>query len=131
MLVMASEPLPDYSPDDVREWYVLHKNEQGLADAYAAAHNEAWWVEDDEYDFEEGTPEYAEARRITDEWFSVMDELKEAIFVILQAEGIRIPKTGQIQVLAPFMERNGYYDGNGWWAPKSENVRLRRIRRAQ
>lgn len=30
-------------------------------------------------------------------------------------EGITIPKTYQIEVLIPFMERNGYIYYGGWW----------------
>lgn len=44
-----------------------------------------------------------------------MDEYKERIFEILIHEGISIPETKQIEMLAPFMKRNGYIDGNGWW----------------
>lgn len=57
---------------------------------------------------------------ITDAWGELMDKLKEEIFVILRSEGIDIPERGQISVLKPFMERNGYYDGSGWWLPKAE-----------
>lgn len=28
---------------------------------------------------------------------------------------VAIPRTKQIVVLEPFMKRNGYMDGNGWW----------------
>ena len=44
-----------------------------------------------------------------------MNTLKDKIFAVLVNEEITIPKTGQITVLIPFMERNGYYEGNGWW----------------
>ena len=33
--------------------------------------DKAWWVEDNEYDYEEGTAEYEQACRITDDWFEV------------------------------------------------------------
>ena len=33
----------------------------------------------------------------------------------LQSEGVSIPQAGRIAVLSPFMERNGFYDGDGWW----------------
>lgn len=116
--VMASEPLPDMSPEDLREWYSHNQSEQGLAVAYAAAHNKAWWVEDNEYDFEEGSPEHAEACAITDAWFTLMEEFESRIFSILRSEGVVIPEKGRIVVLCPFMERNGFFDGQGWWIRK-------------
>ena len=118
--VMMSEPIPDMSVEDIRNWFAENNDEQGLATAYAVVHNKAWWVEDDVYDYEEGTEEYKKACQITDEWFALMDELVEKIFDILRSEGVDIPETGQIKVLAPFMERYGYFDGNGWWIKKDE-----------
>ncbi|MGN1306252.1 MAG: hypothetical protein ACI4V3_01115, partial [Faecousia sp.] len=32
-----------------------------------------------------------------------------------RSEGVSIPERAQIKVLAPFMERNGFQDGRGWW----------------
>lgn len=89
-----------------------------MAKAFAAASNKFWWVEDNIYDYPEGTPEHQEACRITDAWGAVMDELEHEIFAILRREGVEIPKTGRIGVLVPFMERNGYCDRGGWWVPK-------------
>ena len=117
IIVMDREPIPELSPEDVRAWFALHQDENGLAKAFAAVSNKFWWVEDNEYDYEKGTSEYEEAVRITDAWGVLMDELKNRIFDILKTEHVTIPETGQIDVLKPFMERNGYYDGNGWWIP--------------
>ena len=116
-VIMGSEPIPGWEPEEIREWYDQHHDETGLAQAFAATSNKFWWVEDNEYDYEEGTPEHQEACRITDSWGELMDKLKEEIFVILRSEGVVIPERGQNAVLSPFMERNGYYDGNGWWIP--------------
>ena len=46
-----------------------------------------------------------------------MNEIKAEVFAILRTEGISIPDTGQIEVLTPFMKRNGFRDANGWWIP--------------
>ena len=80
----------------------------GLPPLYAAASNKAWWVEDDIYDFEAGTPECDNAVAICKAWFAVMDEFKAEIHGILRSEGVEIPEKGQIVVEIPFMERNGY-----------------------
>ena len=118
ILIMGFEPDPERTPEDVRQWYSQDRSEAGLAKAFAAASNKFWWVEDNIYDYPEGTPEHQEACRITDAWGAVMDELEHEIFAILRREGVEIPKTGRIGVLVPFMERNGYCDRGGWWVPK-------------
>ena len=86
IVIMASDPIPNKTPTDVRNYFAERKTEKDLADAYAISHNKFWWVEDDVYDYEEGTPEYEAARVIVDEWGALMDEYEERIFVILKKE---------------------------------------------
>ena len=121
IVIMASEPIPNKTPTDVRGYFAERKSERDLADAFAIASNKFWWVEDNVYDYEEGTPEYIAVRAITDEWGALMDEYEERIFMILRNEGVEIPETGRNQVLEPFMKRNGYRDGNGWWIKNKES----------
>ena len=121
IVIMASEPIPNKTPTDVRGYFAERKSERDLADAFAIASNKFWWVEDNVYDYEEGTPEYIAACAITDEWGALMDEYEETIFVILRNEGVEIPETGRIKVLEPFMKRNGYREGNGWWIKNKES----------
>ena len=114
-VVMAGDPTGGMSIEEMRRQAAAAITERELAEAFALAENKAWWVEDNEYDYEEGTPEHTDARRITDAWFAVADSLKERIFSVLRSEGVSIPERAQIKVLAPFMERNGFQDGRGWW----------------
>ena len=53
-----------------------------------------------------------------------MREYEAKIFDVLRREGVAIPKTGRIYVLKPFMKRNGYIDGNGWWIKSADYHRL-------
>ncbi len=115
MFVMAKEPIPDMSAAEVKAYFADKHTEKDLADAFAIASNKFWWVVDNVYDYEEGTPEHKAACAITDEWRALMKEYESQIFEILTSEGITIPKTGQIKVLEPFMARHGYANGNGWW----------------
>ena len=115
ILVMVKEPVAGLSPTEVRKYFATKETEQSLADAFAIAGNKFFWVADNEYDFEEDTPEHKCACEITDAWCALMDEYKERIFEILTNEGVTIPSSAQIRVLIPFMARNGYRDANGWW----------------
>ena len=121
VIVMASEPIPNKTPSDVRNFFATRDTEKHLADAFALTSNKFWWVEDNVYDYEEGTPEHAAARDLADEWGALMDEYEEKIFMILRNEGAEIPETGRIKILEPFMKRNGYRDGNGWWIKNKES----------
>ena len=118
---MTKEPMPDKSASDVRNFFAGKQTEQDLADAFAIASNKFWWVEDNVYDYAEGTPEYIAARTVTDEWEALMGEYEEKIYEILRNEGITIPQTARIKVLRPFMKRNGYIDGSGWWIKDKES----------
>ena len=120
IVAMDEEPIPGLTPKDVRAWYMAHHDEKGLATALAAVSNKFWWVEDNIYDYEEGTKEYKEACDITDAWGALMDELENEIIDVLKAENTTLPDAGQREILAPFMKRNGYEDGDGWWIPLDE-----------
>lgn len=91
------------------------ETERDLAALFAYVDNKAWDIEDNIYDFEEGTELHKAACEETDKWFAVADRLKEKIFSILRRENISIPQKGQIDVLIPFMKRNGFTNENGWW----------------
>lgn len=113
--IMCSEPSPNLTTEEVEKAISEINTESELATLFAIIENKAWWIEDEEYDYDEGTEECKFAREKTDLWFSLADKLRNKIFVILQAEGIEIPSKKQIIVLEPFMKRNGYKNGQGWW----------------
>lgn len=91
------------------------ETERDLAALFAYVDNKVWDIADNEYDFEEGTELHKSACEETDKWFAVAERLKEKIFSILHRENVSIPKKGQIDVLAPFMKRNGFTNESGWW----------------
>lgn len=91
------------------------ETERELAALFAYVDNKARNIEDNEYDFEEGTELHKSACEETDKWFAVADRLKEKIFSILCCENVSVPEKGQIDVLVPFMKRNGFTNENGWW----------------
>lgn len=120
IVIMGCDPTPDVSIEEMNMIAKQAETEKDLADAYAMSTNKAQWVSDDVYDYDEGTEEYNNACRTTDEWFAVSDSLRNRIFRILKSEGVAIPKQGYNEVMKPFMERNGYRDGRGWWVKDNE-----------
>lgn len=115
IIVMGSEPFPDMTLDMAEIAAKECVTESELATLFATVDNKARWIEDEEYDFAEGTEEHRQAVEKTERWFELADKLRKRIFCILQSEGVEIPGTGQIAVLEPFMKRNGYKNGQGWW----------------
>lgn len=113
--VMCSDPSPDLTAEMVSEAMEKIETEQELASLFAVVENKAWWIEDEEYDYNEETNEHKQAKERTDVWFALADKLKNRIFDILRTEGFDIPETRQIDVLESFMKRNGFIDGQGWW----------------
>ena len=115
MHIMANEPAHGMTAAEVESYFADKHTGQDLADAYAVAHNQFWWVEDNRYDYQEGTPEHQAACHVTNEWRRLMNQYQEEIFAILRSEGFEIPNARQITVLAPFMKKYGYEDQGGWW----------------
>ena len=115
MCVMCGEPSPELTIEKANTLFCEIKTEKDIANLFAVVENKAWWIEDEEYDFDEGTEEHRKAVERTDMWFSLADKLKDMIFDILKAEDVEISEKGQIVVLEPFMKRNGFKDGQGWW----------------
>ena len=115
IIIMGSEPSPNMTLEMVEIAAKECMTESELATLFATVENKAWWIEDEEYDFAEGTEEHRQAVEKTEQWFALVDKLRKRIFCMLRSEGVEIPSTGQIAVLEPFMKRNGYMDGQGWW----------------
>ena len=103
------------TPAKVKNDFLDKQTEKDLADAFAIASNKFFLLADSIYDYEEGSEGYISARNIVEEWYRLMNEYEEKILEILRSEGVIIPETGRIRVLKPFMARNGYRDGAGWW----------------
>lgn len=118
MIVMSSKSYLDVTLEMVETAEKECETELELATLFAITENKAWLIEDEEYDFAEGTEEHQQAVDKTKLWFALADKLRKRIFGILQSEGVEIPITEQIMVLEPFMKRNGYIDGQGWWVKK-------------
>lgn len=113
--VMCGDPSPELSIDGAKQAIKRISDETDLASLFASVDNKAWWIEDELYDYEEGTVEHAQIKETVDNWFSLSDTLRKMIFDVLRCEGVLIPKTKQIDVLEPFMRRNGYRNAQGWW----------------
>ena len=114
-LVIMGDPAPDIPADEI--WAIIESEptERDIADSFAIASNWLIVAEDAEYDYEEGTPEYVEACKVSDDWSKLSDILTEKMVAILKAEGVSFSEDDRWEAVYVFMERNGYKDRGGWW----------------
>ncbi|MDU0940097.1 MAG: ATP-grasp domain-containing protein [Clostridiales bacterium] len=120
-VIMGGDPLPEVSLEEMSRISASLRNAQELVDSFAGVSNKFWWVEDDVYDFEEGTAEYKLACEITDAWGALMDELEERLIRTAKEEGLMKEDEehpNSKAALLPIMEKYGYRDINGWWVRK-------------
>ena len=121
-VIMAGDPVPDVSIEDMREIIANIDTEQDLADAFAMVHNKFWFIEDDVYDYEQGTEDYDRVCAVVDAWGELMDALSDRIKEIMNRDHLHktMDKGKPHHVYEPFMRKNGYRDGRGWWVKEKE-----------
>lgn len=116
VVVMAGDPLEDVSADEMRIRITSINSTQELVDAYADAFDKFFYIEDEIYDFEKGTPEYDATNKYICEWEEIMILLEKRVIEVAEQEGLlKEMDCGLIYKLEDFMRKYGYYNGNGWW----------------
>lgn len=122
IFVMASEPLVGYSAEDFKKLCNGTLSEVELAVLYAGAFNKAGWLMHDLDDEDADINTEREYKK----WSTIEEELRCRIIAILERENpekIRSQLSsgqGYYYIVKPFMLRNGFVDGNGWWIKNDE-----------
>ena len=116
-VILMGDPMPELTIEEMQQRIASIKTTQELVDAFAIASTKFVFVEDETYDYEEGTEEYAEACAVCDAWIEMMDKLEEQVMKKAAEEGLlnMQPDIGTIAQVEGFMKKYGYIDGNGWW----------------
>ena len=115
-LVLDREPFVGFFPNDLRNWLAEHTQELEIALSMMFVHEKTGVLgaECDE------TTDYW-VHFAFEEWYELETELVERIKEILaldnKTKGTNYPLDGigTHYIIKPFMERNGYRDGSGWW----------------
>lgn len=124
-VILADEPLPDMSIEDMKMMISRIDSTQELVDVYAAVSNKAFYIVDDVYDYEEGSDEYKKACQRVDAWFDLMEQLEDKVMKQAESENLLEPKktnSGTLKQIEKFMHKYGYKDGCGWWVELDENA---------
>ncbi len=115
--ILASEPLTSFTIEQLRAYLDADNSENALADTYAPVDRKVGWLMH-ELDYDTCTPK---TRLLFKEWSAFEDELRARIVDILKNEDIESYKrrvaenNGYNHVITPFMLRNGFRYGRGWW----------------
>ncbi len=120
-VIMVGDPYPGMSVEDMQSIIFSIKTTEELIDAYVKVHNKFFYIEDEVYDYEEGTEEYEKICAVVDAWGNMMDNLDKRVMKAAAEEGLlaeRQPNSGTVKQLEAFMDKYGYRDGCGWWVKK-------------
>ena len=117
---MYEEPFPHIVYLAVKERMEEGSTQAQLAEAYAdvTAKCSAFHHELDDPDYVRVYDKVSESSAM---WEELEEDLYDRIVGILKAEneshnaGYVLSGIGRHYIVKPFMERNGFRDGNGWW----------------
>lgn len=120
-VVLFEEPLKDYKPKDIKNILVDDQSDITLAACFAAVHNQTGWLA---HDIDDGDNDKETNNRIItefNEWWSLEKKLVAEIEQRLGNTCHKKQDVGYHFIVKPFMERNGYRDGAGWWVKREKD----------
>jgi hypothetical protein len=123
-LILTSEPFVGFMPSDLRVWLTDHNSDIDLACALAEVNDHVGLLGHELDEVEDRWLLYA-----YEVWWEVELELYDLIFDSMKRSNQRgetkynLTQEGLYYRVKPFMERNGYQDGSGWWVKLEEELR--------
>ena len=115
-LILTAEPFLGFMPADLRSWLQDHHEDNDLATALAAVNNHVGLLGHELDEVDDNWLLYA-----FEAWWELEKELYDLVIGSMQQANIRgeahynMDQKGLHCLVMPFMERNGYKDGSGWW----------------
>lgn len=101
-MILTKEPFVGFMPADLRIWLREHNKDTDLAVALAEV-NDHWLV----YAYEE--------------WWELEKKLYDLVISSMRQANLwgeanyDLERIGLYNIVKPFMEKNGFRDGSGWW----------------
>lgn len=115
-LILTTEPFVGFMPADLRAWITEHGSDTDLAMALAEVHNHVGILGHELDDIDDHWLIYA-----YEAWREVEKELYDLITASMQRSNqqgetaYNLSQPGLHWLVKPFMEKNGFQDGTGWW----------------
>ena len=115
-MILTTEPFVGFMPADLRAWITEHSSDQNLAMALAEVHNRVGILGHELDETDDHWLIYA-----YEAWWEVEKELYDLIVASMRHSNqqgktnYNLSQTGLHWLVKPFMEKNGFRDGTGWW----------------
>lgn len=123
-LILTTAPFVGFMPTDLRVWIQNNHADPDLATALAEVNNHVGLLGHELDEVDDPWLVYA-----FEAWYEIELELYDLIFESMRKSNQRgetsynLNQEGLYYRVAPFMERNGFLDGAGWWMKSSEKLR--------
>ena len=110
---MGEDPLPEMDIQEIRNRISTIISTQELVDIYAEVHNKFWFIEDDLYDYDEGTAEYESMCSVIDAWGKTLGDLNDRLMEKADEDGclLNMDDCGIVKRLDKFMDIMMEMDG--------------------
>lgn len=122
-LILTTEPFVGFMPGDLRVWLSTNNRDLDLAIALAEVNNHVGLLGHELDETDDPWLLYA-----YEAWWEFELELYDLIFTSMELSNQRgetvynLNQDGLYRRVAPFMERNGFQDGAGWWIKSEEKL---------
>ncbi len=119
--VMTAEPLKGCTPDQIRDLMKRYQSDEAIAAFYAGVSNKTGWIGHDIGEPENDEETNERIKRNHAEWWALEKEIFSEIVRRLERDNLKkgasYVTSGKPMhyIIKPFMERNGFRDGAGWW----------------
>lgn len=115
-LILTTDPFVGFMPADLRDWITMHNTDPDLALALAGVHNHVGILGHELDKTDDHWLIYA-----FEAWWEVEKELYDLIVASMRLSNqqgktdYNLSLPGLHWLVKPFMEKNGFRDGTGWW----------------
>ena len=120
-LILTTEPFVGFMPADLRNWLQQNSKDEDLAVAMVEVHNHVGCLGHELDESDDRWLTYA-----FEEWWSLEKEICEMITSSMRQANLSgeanydLEQKGLYYLVKPFMEKNGYRDGSGWWIAEND-----------
>jgi len=123
-LILTAAPFVGFMPKDLQEWIKNNHTDPDLATALAEVNNHVGLLGHELDEVDDPWLVYA-----FDAWYEIELELYDLIFESMRKSNQRsetdynLNQEGLYYRVKPFMEKNGFQDGAGWWVKSDKELR--------
>ena len=122
-LILTTDPFVGFMPADLQSWIKCHSTDPDLALALAEVNNHVGLLGHELDDVDDPWLAYA-----FESWYELELELYDLIFESMRQSNQRgetnynLSQEGIYYRVKPFMEKNGFQDGAGWWVKADKEL---------